>query len=48
MIRTNSLDASRISTGRIVNSTARRDDGTINEAMVTMDINLTNGSIWIK
>ena len=48
MIRTNSLDASRISTGRIVNSTARRDDGTINEAMVTMDINLTDGSIWIK
>ena len=48
MIRTNSLDASRISTGRIVNSTARRDDGTINEAMVTMDINLDEGSIWIK
>ena len=48
MIRTNSLDASRISTGRIVNSSARRDDGTINEAMVTMDINLNDGSIWIK
>lgn len=48
MIRTNSLDASRISTGRIVNSSARRDDGTINESAVTMDINLTNGSIWIK
>lgn len=48
MIRTNSLDASRLSTGRIVNSSARRDDGTINEAKVTMDINLTDGSIWIK
>ncbi len=48
MIRTNSLDASRISTGRIVNSSARRDDGTINESAVTMDINLDKGSIWIK
>lgn len=48
MIRTNSLDASRISTGRIVNSSARRDDGTINESAVTMDINLGEGSIWIK
>ena len=48
MIRTNSLDASRISTGRIVNSSARRDDGTINESAVTMDINLGVGSIWIK
>ena len=48
MIRTNSLDASRISTGRIVNSSARREDGTINESAVTMDINLGEGSIWIK
>lgn len=48
MIRTNSLDASRISTGRIVNSSARREDGTINESAVTMDINLDNGSLWIK
>ena len=48
MIRTNSLDASRISTGRIVNSSARREDGTINESAVTMDISLTDGYIWIK
>lgn len=48
MIRTNSLDASRISTGRIVNSSARRDDGTIDETKVTMNIDLDKGSLWIK
>ncbi len=48
MIKTNSLDASRISTGRIVNSSAKRADGTIDETKVTMDIDLDVGSIWIK
>lgn len=30
------------------NSSARREDGTINESAVTMDISLTDGYIWIK
>ena len=48
LIKTNSIQANRISTGRIVNSSAKRADGTIDETKVTMDIDLDNGSIWIK
>ena len=48
LIKTNSIQANKISTGRIVNSSAKRADGTIDETKVTMDINLDDGSIWIK
>ena len=36
-----------ISTGRIVNSSAKRADGTIDETKVTMNIDLDDGSLWI-
>ena len=48
LIKTNSIQANKISTGRIVNSSAKRADGTIDETKVTMDIDLDNGSLWIK
>lgn len=47
-IQTGSLNANRLGSGRIVNSLALNADGTINEALVSMDINLDNGSIYIK
>ena len=48
MIKTASLNANRIGSGRIVNSAAHRADGTINESLVSMDINLDESFIWIK
>ena len=48
LIKTNSIQANRISTGRIVNSSAKRADGTRDETKVTMNIDLDVGSIWIK
>ena len=48
MIKTASLNANRIGSGRIVNSSAHRADGTINESLVSMDINLDESFIWIK
>ncbi len=47
-ITTGTIDANRIGSGRIVNSAALNGDGSVNENLVTMDINLNEGSIYIK
>jgi len=47
-ITTGTLRADQMFSSRLVNVSAYNTDGTINEGAVTMDINLAEGSIYIK
>lgn len=47
-IAAGSVKSTQLFSNRLVNISAYNPDGSINESAVTMDINLSNGSIYIK